>query len=178
MKNRIIIIGAGGHGKVVLDTILAQNIYEVIGFADDGLELGVKVEENYKIIANSNDVQKLKLIADSFVVAIGNNTIREKIFNKLNTFLEAAIVVHPKASIAVNVVLNSGTVVLANAVVSANCIVGENTVINAGVIVDHECKIGSNVHLSIGTIVGCNSVVPDCYKTNLGEVIQPFSEVK
>jgi sugar O-acyltransferase (sialic acid O-acetyltransferase NeuD family) len=178
MKNRIVIIGAGGHGKVMLDAILSQGIYDVIGFADDGLECGKEVVKNYKIIANSNDFEKLKEFADSFIVAIGNNSIRERIYNNLKIALTPAVIIHAKAMVAGDVDMRAGVAILANAVVSSQCVIGENAIINAGVIVDHECKIGSHAHLSVGTIVGCNSALPDCHKTNLGEIILPFSVVK
>ena len=178
MKNKIVIIGAGGHGKVVLDAIHSQGIYDAVGFADDGLACGTEVLKNYKIIANSNDFAKLRDFADYFIVAIGNNKIREGIYYNLKNILNPAVIIHPKAVVANDAVIMSGAVILANSVVSSQCFIGENTIVNAGVIVDHESKIQSHVHLSVGTIVGCNSIVSNYCKTTIGQLIPPFSKIE
>ena len=177
MSNRIVIIGAGGHGKVVCDAILAQSEYVLNGFVDSSLEVGAKVINGYQVIANQKDLQLLKSQVDFFIVAIGNNRIREQVYAYAKTFLQPAIVIHPSAVIGSNVKIGVGTVVLANAVINAEVQIGENVIVNARTVVDHNCVVGKNIHLSIGTMVGSNSTIKDGYLSAIGENINSFSNL-
>jgi FlaA1/EpsC-like NDP-sugar epimerase len=81
MKPKIIIIGAGGHGRVVHDAILTESKYEVIGFADSAIDIGTIVLNDKKVISNLNDIESIIPKISFFIVAIGNNEIRKKIFD-------------------------------------------------------------------------------------------------
>lgn len=177
MKNRIVIIGAGGHGKVVYEAILSSGQFNVIGFIDSKIEVGTVVINNVKVIISQDNLMKAKDIADYFIVAIGNNKIREKIYNEALKYLLPATIIHPNAFIEKSAILKNGVVCLANAVVSSDSIIEENTIVNVSVVVDHECKIGANVHLAIGTLVGSNSVIADGYFSAIGERIETFSKL-
>ncbi|MCX6295902.1 MAG: hypothetical protein NTX97_07520 [Bacteroidetes bacterium] len=177
MENRIVIVGAGGHGKVVCDAILAQQKYVVVGFVDDSVSIGTTVNNNYKVIANKKNMDSLIDLANYFVIAIGNNKIREQLFIDTKTKLKAATIIHPTAVLGSDVKIGEGAVILANSVISANSLIGENTIVNAGVIVDHDCVISNSVHLSIGTIVGSNSIIGNGYTTAIGENINSFSKI-
>lgn len=177
MKPKIVIIGAGGHGKVVCDSILAQNKFEVIGFVDTTLEIGKVVSGNIKIIETQNNISNLKGVAEYYIVAIGNNEVREKIAGEAKSFLKPATIIHPSAIIGSNVTIGEATVVLANSVINASSSIGNNSIINTGNIIDHDCKIGNNVRLSIGTLVGSNSEIGDSYSSSIGEKINSFSKI-
>ena len=175
MRERIIIIGAGGHGKVVCDAILASNKYEIMGFVDSTLPVGTSVIESYKVLFCQDDLEKNSDGADCFIVAIGNNTIREKVFDEASKLFKPAIVIHPLAYIGIDVEIGDGSVILAGSVISTSCIVEKNAIINSGVVIDHDCYVGACVHLSVGTNVGSNSKVNSFITTDIGENIQPFS---
>lgn len=177
MKPKIVIIGAGGHGKVVCDAILAQNKYELIGFVDTTLEIGKHVIGTFKIIETQKNISSLKAIAEYYIVAIGNNEVRAKIADETRLFLKPATIIHPTAIIGSEVIINTGTVVLANSVINASSSIGENSIINIGNMIDHDCKIGNNVRLSIGTLVGSNSEIGDRYSSAIGEKINSFSKI-
>ena len=177
MGNRIVIIGAGGHAKVVCDAILAQNEYVINGFVDNSLEVGTTVINGYHVIANQDEVESLKSQVDFFIVAIGNNKIREKLFSSIKDILKPATVIHPSAVIGSDVLIGEGTVILANSVINASSKIGENVIVNSRVVIDHDCKIGNNIHLSIGTMVGSNSTINDYYLSAIGESINSFSNI-
>lgn len=178
MKPKIIIIGAGGHGKVVCDAIEAQNKYEILGFVDTTIPVGQLVTGKYTVIASQNNSSSLKEQAEYFIVAIGSNSIRSDIFNSLKQILKPAIVIHPSSVIGSNTSIGDGCVVLPNSVINSFTSIGENTIVGTGVLIDHECKIGSNIHLSLGTIVGSNSEVTDNYTTSIGAIIESFSKIR
>ncbi|OFY83770.1 MAG: hypothetical protein A3F72_07265 [Bacteroidetes bacterium RIFCSPLOWO2_12_FULL_35_15] len=177
MKPKIVIIGAGGHGKVVCDAIIAQNKYEVAGFVDLSISVGEVVANNFKVVASQKDISILRKFADYFVVAIGNNSIREKIFEEAKLVLEPSVIIHPTAVIGSDVSIAEGCVVLANTVINVSSLVEHNTIVNVGTVIDHDCKIGANVHLSIGTMVGSNSHISSSFTSEIGQKINSFSKI-
>lgn len=175
MKPNIIIIGAGGHGKVVYDAILAQNKFQVLGFVDSVLEPGTIVIHDVKVICKQSNIESLNNQNLHFIVAIGNNDARAKVYESLKNTFKPATIIHPLCTIGSNVIIGDGTVVLANAVVNVMSHIGENTIVNTGVIVDHETNIGNHVYLRIGTIIGNNTLIPDFFTSDLGQIVQPFT---
>ena len=177
MSNRILIIGAGGHAKVICDAILSQNEYIINGFVDINLPVGTVVINNYQVIAHEDNILDLKSQVDFFIVAVGNNMARKKIFNSIKVHLKPATIIHSSAVIGSDVLIGEGTVILANAVINASSKIGENVIVNARSVVDHDCVIGDDVHLSIGTMVGSNSIINTGYQSKIGENINTFSKV-
>jgi sugar O-acyltransferase (sialic acid O-acetyltransferase NeuD family) len=175
MNPKIVIIGAGGHAKVVCDAIFSKNEFTIVGFVDANVPVGTEVMNGLKVILPQQKLEELKGQAEYFIVAIGNNKVREDLFKRLSGILKPATVIHAKAVIAPSAVIKEGSVFLANSVVSAFCSIGENSIINAGVVVDHESVVGNHVHLSIGTLVGSNSVIPDHAVTGIGQSFNSFS---
>lgn len=177
MKSRIIIVGAGGHGKVVCDAVLTQNNYELVGFLDGSVAVGNEIVKGFKVLETPENIDKLADAADYFIIAIGNNKIREKFFKLSSQFLKPAVIVHPSAVVGIEVIIGEGSVILGNAVINAFSSIGNNSIINSGVVVDHECKIGNHIHLSIGTMVGSNSEIADYHTSLIGSRIEPFTKV-
>lgn len=148
MKNRLIIIGAGGHGKVVADNAL-KNGYKDISFVDDhatGNCMG------FPIIGTSAVVESLNDGRMDFVIGIGNNTIRKEIAEKYD--VNWVTLIHPSAQIAVHVSIGKGTVIMAGAVVNACANIGAHCIINTSAVVEHDNVIGDYVHISPGARLG------------------------
>ena len=146
--NRLIIIGAGGHGKVIADIALKIG-YSDIFFVDDcttGDCMG------FPIIGTSADTEKLNDGATDFIIGIGSNTVRKIISRKYN--LNWATLVHPSAQIAVKTSLGKGTVIMANAVVNAGADIGKHCIINSGAVVEHDNILGDYVHISPRSALG------------------------
>ncbi|PFK38344.1 acetyltransferase [Bacillus cereus] len=148
MKNRLLIIGASGHGKVVADIALKMNTWQSIAFLDDNES--VKSSMGIEVIGKSADA--FNYIDDyDFFVGIGNNSIREKIQGKLEA--EGAslpILIHPGAVIGEQVELGAGTVVMAGAVINCCTTIGKGCIINTGSTIDHDNVIEDYVHISPG----------------------------
>lgn len=145
--NKLIIIGASGHGKVIAD-IARLNGYTNIAFLDDD---NSKAECNgYPVI---DSIAKAKQYIDSdFIVAIGNARIRESIQKSLiNCGLNVVTLIHPKAVIAEKVIIGIGSVIMAGAVLNSASIIGDGCIINTCASVDHDCYIGNYVHVSVGS---------------------------
>lgn len=148
MKDRLIIIGASGHGKVVADIAIKMNKWQNIAFLDD--DESIKTCMGLEVIGKSVDVSMYKKEAD-FFVAIGNNAIRERIQEKL--IAEGASVVsllHPNAIIGFEVEIGIGTAIMAGVVINNSSIIGKGCIINTSSSIDHDNLIEDYVHISPG----------------------------
>ncbi len=172
---RIVIIGSGGHGRVVYDAIQMCGDLSIVGFIDQNLAVGTKIIDDCKVVLSQDELFKLPEITDFFIVAIGNNKIRYSVFLEASKYSTPITIIHPSVSIASDVEIKEGTLILSNSTISTGVRIGANTIINSNVVVDHDSNIGMNVHLKIGTLIGSNSVVSDFSTTNIGEVILEFS---
>lgn len=145
----LVIIGAGGHGRVVADCAQVIGDYDDIIFLDDCF---VERQNNahWKIIGRVS--MWSELIDSDFIVAFGNNKLRKTTINKLQQAnVNLVSIIHPSAVISQYVNIEVGTVVFANAVVNVNSKIGQGCIINTGATVDHDCQIGECVHISPGT---------------------------
>jgi sugar O-acyltransferase (sialic acid O-acetyltransferase NeuD family) len=148
MKERLLIIGASGHGKVVADIALKMKKWRTIAFLDDNEDL--KESLGLQVIGKSADI--IKYVDDSDVfVAIGNNATREKVMTQLESAGAAIpVLVHPNAVTGEQVELGAGTVVMAGAVINSCTRIGKGCIINTGATIDHDNLIEDYVHISPG----------------------------
>ena len=143
MKNskRLVVIGAGGHGRVVADIGAALGYSEII-FLDDSVSSNA--------IGPVSDHIKYRDEAD-FIVAIGRGDIRESISRRLyESGCRVVTLVHPSAVIGSNVSIGHGSVVMAAAVINTGAVMGKGTIINTSGSVDHDCVLGDYCHVSVG----------------------------
>ena len=141
--NRLIIIGASGHGKVVAD-IAKRCGYKDIVFLDNNQKITSCL--GYVVLGSETMVNELR--GDLFV-AIGNADIRKRIMEKHpNRFFP--VLIHPSAVIADNVKIDTGTVVMAGTVVNPDVRIGKGCIINTSSSIDHDCVIGDYCHISVG----------------------------
>ena len=142
MSRPIIIIGAGGHAKVIAD-ILLKSGEELLGFLDDAAQGTV-----YGAYTVLGKVAECERYADKarFIIAIGNNAVRRRIAQQYA--LEWASAIHPSAQIALGVTIGEGTVVLANAVINSDTVIGRHGIINSAAVVEHDNVLGDFVHIA------------------------------
>lgn len=147
-KKKLIIIGAGGHGRVVADIALKINKWEQIAFLDD--DETIKVSMGISVIGKSRDVFEYINESDIFV-AIGNNKLREEMQNKLKlSGASIPTLIHPNAVIGERVEIGIGTAIMAGVVVNCCSKIGEGCIINTGATIDHDNLIEDYVHVSPG----------------------------
>lgn len=148
MKNKLIIIGASGHGKVVADIAIKMNKWQSITFLDD--DESIKASIGLEVIGKTADAFTYKEEAD-FFVAIGSNTTREKIQEKLiEQGLNVVSLIHPSAVIGTDVEMGIGTAVMAGVVINSSTRIGNGCIINTSSSVDHDNVIEDYVHISPG----------------------------
>lgn len=162
---KIIIIGAGGHSRVILDILIKCN-RNILGFLDDN---AVGTINGYNILGKVADCCQY---ADDaiFVIGIGNNKIRKKIANDYKQ-LNWTTAVHPNAIIATDVQISNGAVVMANAVINTGAKIGNHSIINTGAIVEHDCIIADYVHISPKVALGGTCQIGEGTHLGIGSTV-------
>lgn len=145
--NKLILIGNGGHSKVIQDIVQSAGNLELYAILDDNL---VETSKKNGILYSNIDYMNMINIQDFyFLIAIGDNLVRRNIYEKLSIPVnQYAVLIHPSAVISKSAKLGNGTVIMPNAVVNAASVVGNHTIINTGAIVEHDNSLGDYVHIS------------------------------
>jgi sugar O-acyltransferase (sialic acid O-acetyltransferase NeuD family) len=146
--NKLIIIGAGGHGKVLADNAL-KNGYTDICFVDDRMTGSCM---DFPIVGVCADIPKLNDDNTDFIIGIGNNAARKRIAETYD--VRWVTLIHPSAQIAVNVSIGKGTAVMAGAVINACATVGAHCIINTHTVVEHDNVLEDYVHISPNAALG------------------------
>ncbi len=150
---RLVIVGAGGHGKVIAD-IARLNGYAEIVFLDDDPE--IRQCGGYPVVGACERVRDLD---GDVVVAIGSAATRERVQRTIPTE-RLATPIHPSAVVS-DATLGKGTVLMAGAVVNPGAVLGAGYIVNTASSVDHDCLIGDFVHIAVGAHVAGTVVIGD-----------------
>ena len=152
----LVIIGAGGHGRVIADIAQKLGVYKTISFLDDG---DAKETMGLPIIGRSSDVEKYTNTADIFV-AIGNSAVRGEFIERLLAMgANVPTLIHPSAIIGACVEIGAGTAIMAGTVINPCSKLGKGCIVNTSSSIDHDCMIGDYVHIAVGAhLAGAVSV--------------------
>ncbi len=163
--DEIILLGGGGHAKVLIDLINTSMQFEISGILDTQLEIGTKVL-NVPVLGDDDLLSGLYSKGIKNVcIAIGSvkdNTRRRNLFDKVKQmgFL-VPYLLHPQAIISKNVRFSEGVQIMAGVNVQTDSLFKENTIINTGAIIEHDCSIGSHVHICSGVVISGGCTVGD-----------------
>lgn len=175
MSIPVLLIGMGGHSKVVRDIIEGSTTYHLAGYLDDAISH--YYEDNGLLYDNLMNISRYKEHY-YFVLAIGSNTVREKIFNENNIPIEQfPVCTHPSSTISPSAKIGCGTVVMPNAVINAESEIGIHTIINTGAIVEHDNQIGNYVHISPNAVLAGGVKVGDLSHVALNATVLPLVEI-
>jgi len=171
MSCSLLIIGAGGHGRVTADAAELSGKWGKIAFLDDRYP-EINSSGRWPVIGVLEGIATLVNKWSDFVVAIGDNVVRSENQEKLRSLcLNVSTVIHPSAQIASDVMLGDGTVVFANAVINTGSVLGKACVVNTGSTVDHDCQLGNGVHISPGVNLAGNVKVGDRSWVGIGATV-------
>lgn len=186
-NNSIAIIGYSGHAFVVLDTAKQMGL-DVAYYSERNSVSFNPFEINYLGDEGSESFKWDNV--DSFILGIGDNSIRQKVANFiLSKNKEILNVIHPSAIISNFATFGVGNFIAANATINALAKIGNNCILNTGCIIEHECVIESGVHIAPGTVlagsvtvgensfIGANSVVKQGVKIGSGVTVGAGSVV-
>jgi len=175
----LVLWGAGGHGKVVLDVARAMGRFGTISFIDDACERPGREFCDCQVFEASRYLQLLKGKGCSqYLVSIGKNEMRAACFQRaLEHGLLPVRLVHPSAVISESARLEDGTVVMARVVINAGAQIGKNCILNTAAVVEHDCRVGDHVHLSPGVLLGGGVTVHSFAHVGLGAIALPGAEI-
>lgn len=155
MKSRCVILGAGGHAKVVLDCLEATQQMEVVSVLDSNAKLWGK--EILGIPIQGGDDLLVEMIQEGtrlFFVGVGSvkeTIVRQKLYEKAVTAgLDSFTLLHPKAICSPRTQIGKGSLLCAGAILNVGVVLGQNVIINTGAIVDHDCRVDDHVHIAPG----------------------------
>lgn len=152
-KKKLIIIGAGGHSRVVVQEILKNNQFQIIGFVDDK----IKNNKDYNIIGNlAFFIKKFKNKKINLFCAIGDIKSRLKIIKKIEKNkikVKWAKIISKDAKVFQNVKIGDGTLVVTGSIININSTIGKHSIINTNASIDHDCRICDFVNISPGVSI-------------------------
>lgn len=163
-----VLVGAGGHAKVITD-IIERNNCEIRGFIDDNFKGDQFLR--YPVLGGIDAVPSLMEEDPSltFIISIGSNPIRKKIAEKLMKIgVKFGSAIHPSAIISSRAEVGHGTVVMPNAVINSHVKIGKHCIINSAAVVEHDCRIHDFVHLSPGSLLAGDVTIGEGTHVGIG----------
>jgi sugar O-acyltransferase (sialic acid O-acetyltransferase NeuD family) len=164
MNNSIIIIGAGGHAKVVIDCVEQENKFHIDAVVDDNY----KNRTIFDFVVQRKD-NKGKYAGQKAIIAVGNCKTRQKIAQDL--YAQYVTTIHPTATVSKYVKLGLGSQIFAAAVINPGAEIGNHVIVNTGAIVEHDCIVGDFVHLSPNCCLGGDVTVGAATHIGIGAIV-------
>lgn len=169
----LIIIGAGGHAKVVL-SVAVLSAEKMCGYLDDNPTLLHQMMSGYPVLGDTTGLKSHDGVA---VFGLGNNLLRKKIADEYTTTRWKTLI-HPTAYIHPSAKIGKGTVIFAGAVIQPDAIIGDHCIINTGATIDHDCVIGDYVHLAPGVHLAGGVKVAEGTFMGIGSVATPYVQIE
>jgi sugar O-acyltransferase (sialic acid O-acetyltransferase NeuD family) len=158
-KIKLLVVGAGGHGRSVAEAAELCGAFEILGFLDDSVPVGDLIL-GYPVLGSVASLTDHRNLFDQAIVAIGNNKVREGLMQKLSDdAMTIATVIHPKAFVSPRAVIGSGSAIMAGAIVGTEAQVGMGSIVNCGAIVDHHAQVKDFGHLGVNACMAGGSVL-------------------
>ncbi|MFD2165471.1 acetyltransferase [Thalassotalea euphylliae] len=167
---KLLLIGAGGHGRVAADCAEAMGCFSEISFADASYPNNTH-NSHWRIIGDdsywSHYIEHYE-----FIVSIGNNQARLALSEKIEQLGgKLATLIHPQATISKYANIGAGSVVFANAAINVNCQLGVATIVNTGATIDHDCTIGNGCHIAPGVNISGTTTLGNRVWVGVGSTI-------
>ena len=176
---RIVIVGAGGHAKVVLESLAASGVYEIVGLTDSDQSKWGTLLGGYPVLGGDDVLPTLRSEGvNGTIIALGDNRLRARLFERAIALgFKMVNAIHPHSWISPSARIGDGVAVMAGAVINANAHIGDNVIINTGATVDHDCCIGNHVHIAPGCHLGGNVQVGTGTLVGIGASIIPNQRI-
>jgi sugar O-acyltransferase (sialic acid O-acetyltransferase NeuD family) len=156
---RLLVVGAGGHGRSVAEAVEASGDFFVAGFLDDAFSELDRVWD-IPVLGKVADLAHWRGAADFAIVAIGNNALRQRVTCEMRAAgFSLATVIHPRAIVSPTAVIGEGSAIMAGAIVGTEARVNEGAIVNCAAVVDHHCRVGDFGHLGVNAAMAGGSVL-------------------
>lgn len=157
--NSLIVIGDGGHAKVVIDILFSQNKYKIVGCTS--ANPNIKNVMGVAVVGDDSILPELyKQGVHHAFVAIGDNKKRKYLTDEVISYgYQIVNAISPKSHISSSIKLGKGIAIMPGGVINADTIIGDNVIVNTGATIDHDCLIEANVHVGPGCHLAGNVTV-------------------
>jgi sugar O-acyltransferase (sialic acid O-acetyltransferase NeuD family) len=175
-QQNIVIYGASGHAKVVIDILERQDSFRITAVIDDNATLHGQAFFGYGIVGGRESLLQLHRQGriDAGIIAIGDNRVRAKLAAWLTqNGISRIVAIHPGAHLGRETHIGAGSVVMAGVAINCSTVIGEDVIINTGVTVDHDCIIGDAVHIAPGCHLCGNVMVGNGAFIGAGTTVIP-----
>jgi len=178
-KKKIVLIGGGGHCKVVISILKNLDNFEIVGIVDN-YKAGNLIS-GIKIIGTDDDLKAIyKSGIHNALITVGSvkdNTKRYRLFNMAREIgYKFPVIISPEAIIDKSVKIDKGTVVMPGSIINIDSSIGKNCIINTGSIIEHDCKIENHCHIAPGVHVSGSVEVGELSFIGIGVTI--IQEIK
>ena len=171
MKPKLLILGAGGHGRTVAEAAIRSGQFELLGFLDPGKK-GQSLD-GVPVLGGDDDLEPY--LGVSFVVglgSVGDPSLRVALFERaISAGLVPARILHPSSTLASKLVIGEGSFVAPGCVIDPGVTVGRNVILNVGAIICHDSTVGDHVHLSPGSVLCGRVTIEDQVHVGAGATV-------
>jgi sugar O-acyltransferase (sialic acid O-acetyltransferase NeuD family) len=175
-RPRCVVLGAGGHARVIIDAIQAAGEVELVGILDRDRDRWGTELLGVRVLGGDDLLSQLTRLADHFTVGLGgtgDNGPRRRLFESARAAGLAPLGVrHPSAIVSAAATCGAGGQLLPLSVVNAGATLGVNVIVNTGAIVEHDCEIGDHAHLASGSVLASAVVVGEGAHVGAGAVVR------
>lgn len=171
-SKRLLVVGAGGHAKVVVEVARAAGWTPVaaVDRAGIGEVLGVPIRGTDESIAPLWESGEI----DAALVAIGDNNLRHRLATRVRALeCPTPSIVHPSALISPSARIDNGTVIMAGAIINASASVGRDCIVNTAAVIEHDCILGEAVHAAPRSVMGGSCSVGRLTLFGIGATARP-----
>ena len=173
--NSMILIGGGGHARVLIELINEGGDYQIAGILDPNLKVGEQVK-GIPVLGTDTELSLLQEQGvQNVAIAVGSvksNDLRITLFEQCHQLgLNMPSLVHHRAILSTDVSLSAGVQIMAGAIIQTDTTIGAGTVINTGAQVDHDCQIGNHAFLAPGVVLSGGVTVGDRAFVGAGAVV-------
>ncbi|MGA4472131.1 acetyltransferase [Ectopseudomonas chengduensis] len=181
---KLLVLGAGGHGKAVAEAALLSGEWQQVVFLDDRWP-ELKVVCGLPVVGGLSHLAENAGAADGAIAAVGNNCLRRAWQEKITASgISLVSVVHPRACVSASASIGPGSAIMSLAVVGAEARLGQGVIINAGAVADHDVILGDYAHLGVGVCLAGGVAVGEAAwlqagcSAGYGVVIEPGLVIK
>lgn len=174
-----IIVGAGGHARVVYEILRHDRNIDVVAFVDNVANTSSETIGGISVVGDHYILPKyLNEGAIGAIIGIGDNKIRTSHFEMIkNLGFEPINAIHPTSHIAYDVKIGNGVVIGTGATIATDAIIGDNVIINTRTIIEHEGVIEDNVHIAPGSSIAGRVIIKKGAFVGIGSVIKEYIKI-
>jgi UDP-perosamine 4-acetyltransferase len=173
-KNKVVLIGGGGHCKVVISVLKKLQQFEIVGIVDNYKKSNIISKVN--IIGTDDDIKEIYYSGiNNAIVTVGSVKDNKKRFRLFNMAKEIGFkfpkIISPEAVVSDNVKIGEGTVIMPGSIINTDTKIGKNCIINSGAIIEHDCNIKDHCHIAPGVHISGSVEIEELTFIGIGSII-------